>query len=158
MINCISDTLYAKIRVKRSLVPGEQPSNGSLELGEIAINIPDKKIYVGNENKNPVLLNFGSGNGGGGIYSAGSGITISVNNEISFNQFTLPNKYIEFIKIKPPTNTAGYVYYNGNVWSITTPPTGLTLNALFSCIGGVINNQYYIDGGKASGSIWCSNS
>lgn len=156
MSNCIPDTLYAKIRVKRSLVPGEIPN--TLQLGEIAVNIPDRKLYIGNEFKNPVLLNFTSG-GGSGTYVGGQGITISSLNIISFEQSTLPSRYIEVSKIKEPNNASnGYLYFNGSGWVLDDAPS-LTLEQLFACIGGYTPNlqQYYIDGGSANNNtIWCT--
>lgn len=156
MSNCIPDTLYAKIRVKRSLVPGEVPS--TLDLGEIAVNIPDRKIYIGNELKNSVLLNFTSG-GGSGTYVGGQGITISGLNVISFEQSTLPSRYIEVSKIKEPNNaTNGYLYFNGSGWVLDDAPS-LTLEQLFACIGGYTGSlEYFIDGGSANNTTWCSKS
>lgn len=153
MSNCIPDTLYAKIRVKRSIVPNEVPLK--LDLGELAVNIPDRKIYVGNQFGNPVLMS-GSGGGGSGIYSAGSGIIISGSDEISFDPITVPNKTIPTIKLQPPESGSGFLFYNGTDWEFETPATGINLDALFACIGGDINGQYYIDGGNASTATYCS--
>lgn len=150
MSNCIPDTLYAKIRVKRSLVPNEVPSR--LDLGELAVNIPDKKIYVGNQFGNPVLMS-GSGGGGSGIYSAGAGITISGSDEISFNPITVPNKSIPTIKLAPPEEGSGFLFYNGSGWVLEP---GLSLSSLFDCIGGTTGGQYFIDGGNASSATYCS--
>lgn len=152
MSNCIPDTLYAKIRVKRSLVPNEKPSN--LDLGELAVNIPDRKIYVGNQSGNPVLIT-GSGGTGNGIYSAGAGITISASDEISFNPNTIPDKTIPTIKLAPPPGQliSGYLYFNGTGWELGT---GLSLSSLFNCIGGTTGGQYFIDGGNASSATYCS--
>lgn len=153
MSNCIPDTLFAKIRVKRSLVPGEKPSG--LDLGELAVNIEDRKIYIGNKEGQPVLLNVG-GSGGDGVYSAGQGITISGSNEISFNPSTVSNKSIPILKIKPPEygETFGYLFYNGTDWELSS--IGIDFDELFTCLGGKLNNnQYYIYGGNASGT-WCS--
>ena len=36
------------IKIKRSLTQGSVPSEGSLELGEVAVNLFDRKLYVGN--------------------------------------------------------------------------------------------------------------
>jgi hypothetical protein len=36
------------IKIKRSLTQGSVPAEGSLELGEIAVNLFDRKLYVGN--------------------------------------------------------------------------------------------------------------
>ena len=35
-----------KIQIKRSAVPGRVPTTGSLELGELALNTYDGKLYV----------------------------------------------------------------------------------------------------------------
>ena len=157
MPNCIPDTLFAKIRVKRSLVPGEVPSN--LELGELAVNIEDKIIYIGNINKQAVPLNIG-GSGGSGIYTSGSGISISGLNQISFNPSTVSNKSIPVIKIQPPVGPeeSGFLFYNGSGWELSSPATGINFDELFQCLGGKLdNNQYYIYGGNASGT-WCISS
>jgi hypothetical protein len=42
------------IKIKRSLVAGTSPS--SLSEGELGVNIPDKKIWIGDENDSPVLI------------------------------------------------------------------------------------------------------
>ena len=153
MSNCVPDTLYAKIRVKRSLVPNERPSK--LDLGELAVNVHDGLLFVGNQFGNPVLIS-GTGTGGGGIYSAGSGIIITGSNQISFDPTTVPNESIPIIKIEPPQEGSGFLFYNGTDWVFDTPATGINLNALFACIGGNINGQYYIDGGNASTATYCS--
>lgn len=68
------------LRLKRSLDSGVVPSNGSLELGELAINIADRKVWVGTGGTTapPVLLSdyFASLTGG---VSAGDGITLDSN-------------------------------------------------------------------------------
>ena len=45
-----------KIRVKRSLIPGQEP--GLLSLGELAVNIADKKIFIGTLTGNVVLSDY----------------------------------------------------------------------------------------------------
>jgi hypothetical protein len=53
------------IKIKRSLTPGNVPAD--LELGELAINIPDKKIYIGdNSTDNIALIVDGNATGGSG--------------------------------------------------------------------------------------------
>jgi hypothetical protein len=76
------------IKIKRSLTPGNVPAD--LELGELAINIPDKKIYIGdNSTDNIALIVDGNATGGSGtpdsvlstalesILVAGENITIT---------------------------------------------------------------------------------
>lgn len=57
------------IKLRRSETSGVVPDNGSLALGEIAINIPDKKVWVGTGGNvaPPVLLvDYDAMIGGGG--------------------------------------------------------------------------------------------
>jgi hypothetical protein len=44
------------IQIKRSLTAGTIPADGSLGEGELAVNIPDKKVWVGDSSGNPVLI------------------------------------------------------------------------------------------------------
>jgi len=68
------------LKTKRSSNSGNVPSN--LELGELAVNIADRKIWIGTGSEPPVLLSepptveqlF-----------AGDGISINTNNEINFD-------------------------------------------------------------------------
>ncbi len=45
-----------KIKVKTSTTASAVPANGSLEQGEIAVNLADNKIYMGNASGNPVIM------------------------------------------------------------------------------------------------------
>lgn len=63
------------LKLRRSVTPGTTPNNGSLKLGELAINIIDKKIWVGTggEADPPVLLlDYDAMIGGGGGGETGS--------------------------------------------------------------------------------------
>jgi hypothetical protein len=44
------------IQIKRSLTAGTVPATGSLAEGEFAVNIPDKKVWVGDANGDPILI------------------------------------------------------------------------------------------------------
>lgn len=64
------------LKLRRSVTSGTTPNNGSLKLGELAINIIDKKIWVGTggESDPPVLLvdydaMIGGGGGGTGVFT-----------------------------------------------------------------------------------------
>jgi hypothetical protein len=70
------------IKIKRSLTPGNVPAD--LELGEMAINIPDKKIYIGdNSTDNIALIVDGNATGGAGN-PAGNNTEIQFNNNGAF--------------------------------------------------------------------------
>jgi len=59
------------IRVKRSTVPGRVPSVGDLLTGEIAINLPDGKMYFLKDNGTPqvVEVSTSGGSGGSSVYT-----------------------------------------------------------------------------------------
>lgn len=54
-----------RIQMKTSAIAGELP--GVMEHGEIAVNIPDHKLYVGVDSAPPIV--FDGGGGGGGAFS-----------------------------------------------------------------------------------------
>jgi len=43
-----------------------------MEHGEIAVNIPDHKLYVGVDSAPPIVFDGGGGSGGGGAFSIDS--------------------------------------------------------------------------------------
>jgi hypothetical protein len=71
------------LRTKRSTTQNQAPS--SLELGELAVNIPDKKIWIGDASGTPVLISQYSSGGSGQTYYEGLGINIDGNNVISID-------------------------------------------------------------------------
>jgi hypothetical protein len=53
--------MAAQLRVKRSAVPGRIPDIGSLDLGEIAINTYDGKLYIKKtQNSISTIVDIGS--------------------------------------------------------------------------------------------------
>ena len=76
------------LKLKRSTTSGVTPTTGSLALGEVAINISDRKIWVGTggETDAPVLISDYYGSlGGGSTYTEGIGINITTNNQIQLD-------------------------------------------------------------------------
>lgn len=146
----VPDILYSKIRIKRSLISGETPS--SLELGEIAANIPDGKLWIGKQDNTVLLLNEGE------VYSAGTSIEITPNNIINFKP---QDGSIPVDKLKGTTN--GYLKYLDGNWFFDNNVIGsgggsgfINADLLFSCIGGIdTNSDYFILGGNAFGNNWC---
>jgi len=76
-----------KIKIKRSLVPGTVP--GILSLGELAINIPDKKIYIGDDSTDGNTLIFN------GVSGSGSSINIDSEGNIHIAGNLIVSGYIE---------------------------------------------------------------
>lgn len=73
------------IQLKRSTTPGSVPADGTLEHGELALNIPDKKLFSANATGNTFTLsgdqyNLTSTNG-----SDQATITLTVDNEVLSN-------------------------------------------------------------------------
>lgn len=62
------------IKPRRSLVPGDPPLSGDIVPFEIAINIPDRQLWVADETGTPVLIIDGDANSGGvgsGTFTSG---------------------------------------------------------------------------------------
>ena len=68
------------IRTKRTNTPGSTPSN--LELGELAVNIPDKKIWIGDGAQSVLIADYGAATN---QYYDGYGINIKTNNKIDLD-------------------------------------------------------------------------
>lgn len=54
------------IRLKRSAVQGKVPTTGDLNLGELAINTYDGKLYLKKDSGTASIVEVGAGGGGGG--------------------------------------------------------------------------------------------
>jgi len=77
--------MAVKIDIKHSNVAGVVPTTSSLNLGEIAINTYDGKVFIKKDNGTPSIIEIGSGSGGGGTTNpAGSNTQIQYNNNNSF--------------------------------------------------------------------------
>lgn len=53
------------VKLKRSAVPGRVPATGDLELGELALNTYDGKLYTKKDDGTPSVIQIGAGGGGG---------------------------------------------------------------------------------------------
>lgn len=54
------------IKLKRSAVAGKAPAVGDLELGELALNTYDGKLYTKKDNGTASIVELSGGGGGGG--------------------------------------------------------------------------------------------
>jgi hypothetical protein len=66
-----------KIQVKRSAVPAKIPTTGDLDLGEIAINTYDGKMYIKKNDGTASIIEIGAG-GGGGVNNVDGGFASSI--------------------------------------------------------------------------------
>ena len=58
--------------LKRSAVPGKVPTTGDLQLGELALNTYDGKLYAKKDNGTAAIVEIGAGGGGGTFTSSSS--------------------------------------------------------------------------------------
>lgn len=54
------------IKIKRSAVPSKVPTTGDLDLGELALNTYDGKLYTKKDNGTASIVELSGGGGGGG--------------------------------------------------------------------------------------------
>jgi hypothetical protein len=75
------------IKFKRSAIPGKRPSNSQMELGELALNTNDGRLFTKKENvgigTTVTLLNVWTENVGGGAYYTDGNIGIGITNPTS---------------------------------------------------------------------------
>lgn len=83
-------------RLKRSAVPGKIPATGDLQLGELALNTYDGKLYTLKDNGTASVTEIGAG-GGGGITDGDKGdVTVSG----SGSTWTIDNQAVTYAKIQ----------------------------------------------------------
>lgn len=70
------------IRLRRSAVAGKAPAIGDLELGELALNTFDGKLYTKKDNGTASIVELSGGGGGGGPIAETAQV-ISQNLELS---------------------------------------------------------------------------
>lgn len=56
-------------KLKRSAVQGRVPTTGDLQLGELALNTYDGKLYTKKDNGTASIVEIGAGGGGGGGFA-----------------------------------------------------------------------------------------
>jgi len=54
-------------KLKRSAVQGKVPTTGDLQLGELALNTYDGKLYTKKDNGTASIVEIGAGGGGGSV-------------------------------------------------------------------------------------------
>jgi len=87
------------IKIKRSAVPSKVPATGDLDLGELALNTYDGKLYTKKDNGTATIVEIGAGGGGGG-----GGVTDGDKGDITVSAsgatWTVDNDAITYAKIQ----------------------------------------------------------
>jgi len=123
----------AIIKLKRSDTPGNTPA--SLEHGEVAINIPDKKIYIGSGDTNDTAVLIVDGNAvGGGGYTAPTLGSTTLTSGATITSIT---------GLSSVTSTSFVGALTGNASTVTngvyTTDTGTVTNTMLA--GSIANNK-----------------
>jgi hypothetical protein len=88
-----------RIQIKRSAVSGKVPSTGDLQLGELAVNTFDGKLYTKKDNGTASIVEIGAG---GGVSDGDKGdITVSS----SGTAWTIDNDAVTYAKIQNVSGT-----------------------------------------------------
>jgi hypothetical protein len=110
-----------RLVLKHTGIAASTPSTSYLELGELALNYTDGKIfYKGFEEGVPVIKSLSTGGGGGGVTDIITGISISENGGLSIttsggSEFTTAGNFV----FSDPINIEGGERIT-NVIKITT--------------------------------------
>jgi len=64
------------IKLKRSAVAGKAPTTSDLELGELALNTYDGKLYTKKDDGTASIVELSGGGGGGG--GSGGGVSLGL--------------------------------------------------------------------------------
>jgi hypothetical protein len=73
------------IKIKRSAVEGKVPTTGDLDLGELALNTYDGKLYTKKDNGSPSIVELSGGGGGGPITETAQVIGANLTLSTGFN-------------------------------------------------------------------------
>ena len=109
------------IKVKRSAVPTKVPTTSDLDLGEIAVNTYDGKMYIKKDDGTPAIVQIGAGGGAGDV----TGPASSTDNALARYDSTT-GKLIQ--------NSVGILDDSGNLTGINsiTDPDYVTFNTGYS--------------------------
>lgn len=99
------------LKIKRSSVASKVPVVGDLELGELAINTYDGKLFTKKDNGTASIVEIGAG-GGGGATGGGSDAVFYENDQTITTNYT--------ITTNKNAMTAGPVTINSGV-TVTVP-------------------------------------
>ena len=129
------------IKFKRSSIPGKRPSNSQMELGELALNTNDGRIFTKKENVGVgttiTLLNVWTENVGGGAYYNDGAVGIGTNTptsrltvqgDVSIASTVSIGSSIDII----PYDNLGTLSFEGSAGQLFSITNNLTSGSIFS--------------------------
>jgi hypothetical protein len=111
------------IKFKRSAIPGKRPSNSQMELGELALNTNDGRLFTKKENvgigTTVTLLNVWTENVGGGAYYTDGNIGIGITNPITqlhLSGFSTTNSNLKIGSLEFQNYSLNNSFFGDNVY------------------------------------------
>lgn len=116
------------ITTKKSTIAGKEPTQNNLQVGELAVNTVDGKLWVGNSAGNPLLLS----NGGGGTPPGTTTGELLTWNGTSLwepnNYITITNSFAKIGKKSTPSPEGGELQFaagnNDSAWVLDVRDIG----------------------------------
>jgi hypothetical protein len=81
--------MASTIKIRRSAVAGKVPAVGDLELGELALNTYDGKLYTKKDNGTASIVELSGGGGGGPITETAQVISANLTLSTGSNGFSV---------------------------------------------------------------------
>lgn len=113
----------AAIKVKRSSTPGKAPVVGDLQLGELAINTYDGKLFLKKNNGTESVIELGAGSGGtsGSVYQNRYSYTATSNQTVFAATYTAP--YVDVYQNGVKLGIGDYTATSGSSITLITGAT-----------------------------------
>jgi len=105
------------VKIKRSSIPSKVPVTGDLELGELAVNTFDGKLYTKKDNGTESIVEIGAGGGGGGASisisdtapaSPGNGALWFDSTDASLKVYYVDQDSSQWVTTSGPAGPAGF--------------------------------------------------
>lgn len=104
-------------KLKRSSVPSKVPTTGDLQLGELALNTYDGKLYTKKDNGTASIVEIGAGGGGGGLQASAA----QAYNTLSVSGVTTAAA----VSFGAETFDSDNIWTSGSPTRLTVPSTGV---------------------------------
>jgi len=95
----------ADIKFKRSAVPGKVPTTTDLELGQLAINTNDGKLFIKKDDGTPSIVEIGATTGSTNDTLIADGASVSINVDTTDLAYQINTQAAGTLTVNAPTGT-----------------------------------------------------